>query len=370
MSSRLRRGLPVALCLTLAAGASVGAPALADDHAPHDVVATGLNSPKHLSFAPNGDLYVAESGAPSEDAGPCLEHPELGTTCLDDTSSITRVSRKGDQSRVVTGLPALVNESEAVGAFDVVVHGSTLTVAMGLGGTPETRAFVGPEAAPLGTVVDIKGGAVGIRADLAAHEHANDPDGAGSDSNPVDLATGPGGRLVAVDAGGNDAVEVSRKGDLGLLAVFPPPGVAELPPFTGAPPGTMVPYQSVPTAAAQGPDGAWYVAELTGFPFPDGAASIYRVGQDGVPTVHATGLTTVTDLAWDGDDLYAVQLTDDGLLAGGPGSLVRVGPDGAHSTVAGGLFMPYGLAVRDGMAYVTTGSVLPGGGEVIRVALP
>ena len=370
MSMRLRRGLPVALCLTLAFGTVAGAPALADDHAPYDVVATGLNSPKHLSFAPNGDLYVAESGAPSKDAGPCREHPEFGTTCLDDTSSITRLSRKGVQSRVVTGLPSLVTESETVGAFDVVVHGSTLTVAMGLGGTPETRAFFGPKAAPLGTVVDIKGGAVRIRADLAAYEHANDPDDAGSDSNPVDLAAGPGGRLVAVDAGGNDALEVSRKGDRRLLAVFPSPGVAELPPFTGAPPGTMVPYQAVPTAAAQGPDGAWYVAVLTGFPFPAGAASIYRVGPDGVPRVHATGLTTITDLAWDGKDLYAVQLTDDGLLAGGPGSLVRVNRGGAHSTVIGGLFMPYGVAVRDGKGYVTTGSVLPGGGKVIRVALP
>lgn len=370
MSSRLRRGLPPALCLTLAAAASAGAPALADEHATYEVVASGLNSPKHLSFAPNGDLYVAESGAPSEDAGTCLDHPEFGTTCLNDSSSITKVSRKGGQSRVVTGLPALVNESESVGAFDVVVHGSTLTVAMGLGGTPATRDVFGPDAAALGTVVDVKGGTVSIRADLAAYEDAHDPDGAGSDSNPVDLAAGPGGRLVAVDAGGNDVLTVSRRGDIGLLAVLPPSGVAELPPFTGAPPGTFVTYQSVPTAAAQGPDGAWYVSELTGFPFPVGAANIYRLGPDGTPTVYATGLTNVTDLAWDGEDLYAVQLTDSGLLAGGPGSLVRVGADGEHETVAGGLAMPYGVAVRDGAAYVTTGSVFPGGGEVIRVPLP
>jgi hypothetical protein len=37
--------------------------------------------------------------------------------------------------------------------------------------------------------------------------------------------------------------------------------------------------------------------------------------------------------------------------------------------VVGGLFAPYGVAIRAGHAYVTTGSVLPGGGEVLKVAL-
>ena len=370
MPSRLRRAVPLALTVTLAAAAGAGAPALADGEAPYEVVASGLNSPKHLSFAPNGDLYVAESGAPTADSGQCLDHPEFGTTCLNTSSSITKISRQGGQTRVVTGLPALVSEADAVGAFDVVVHGSTLTVAMGLGGTPETRAAFGPGAAAMGTVVDVKKGRVTVRADLAAYEDAHDPDGAGSDSNPVDLAAGPGGRLVAVDAGGNDVLTVSKQGRIGLLAVFPSPGMAEAPPFLGLPSGAKIPYQSVPTAAAQGPDGAWYVSELTGFPFPAGRANIYRVGADGAPEVYATGLTNVTDLAWDGGDLYAVQLTDGGLLAGPPGSLVKVSTDGAHSTVVGGLAMPYGVALRDGSAYVTTGSVFPGGGEVIRVDLP
>ena len=88
MPSRLRRPLTAALSLALVAAGSAGLSASAAEHDP-TVVATGLNSPRHLSFAPNGDLYVAESGAPSDSQGPCTSHPEFGDICLDDTSSIT-----------------------------------------------------------------------------------------------------------------------------------------------------------------------------------------------------------------------------------------------------------------------------------------
>ena len=81
--------------------------------------------------------------------------------------------------------------------------------------------------------------------------------------------------------------------------------------------------------------------------------------------------------AWRGDDLYAVQLSDGGLLSQEPGSLRRVDPDGEHAVVAGGLFMPYGVAVQGGTAYVSTCSiaggpipgVCPDGGEVRAVVL-
>lgn len=40
------------------------------------------------------------------------------------------------------------------------------------------------------------------------------------------------------------------------------------------------------------------------------------------------------------------------------------------STWAGELFAPYGLALSRGAAYVTTGSVVAGGGGVVRIPLP
>jgi hypothetical protein len=382
MKSAARSTLPHAMgrgaMAVAAAAALVGvamAPAVADEHTA--VVASGLNSPRNLSFAPNGDLYIAESGAPSEDAAPCVDHPEFGQVCLAHTSSISLLSRHGVQSRPVTGLPALVNPEEAVGASDVVLHGNVLSVAMGLGGTPDLRDALGDEAAPLGTVVDIKqngpNASLSVRADLAAYEDANDPDGAGSDSNPV-AVTFDGRDLLAVDAGANAVLGVGKKGGVSEFAVFAEPVLVDPPPFPAPPelPGGWpdpFPAQSVPTDVAKGPDGAWYVSELTGFPFQAGAATIWRVAADGSRTAYATGLTNVTSLAWNGDTLYAVQISDGGLLGGPIGSLQRVDPAGAHETVVGGLFAPYGVAIRAGHAYVTTGSVLPGGGEVLKVAL-
>jgi hypothetical protein len=40
-----------------------------------------------------------------------------------------------------------------------------------------------------------------------------------------------------------------------------------------------------------------------------------------------------------------------------------------HTTVADGLFAPYGVALTDDAAYVTTCAVCVGGGEVIKIPL-
>ena len=97
-----------------------------------------------------------------------------------------------------------------------------------------------------------------------------------------------------------------------------------------------MPMDAVPTAVAIGPDGAMYVSQLTGFPFPAGGSTIWRIAGDSAPTAFATGLTNVTDLAFAADgSLYAVQLATIGLLSGNlSGSLVRVTPGASsHATV-------------------------------------
>ena len=63
---------------------------------------------------------------------------------------------------------------------------------------------------------------------------------------------------------------------------------------------------------------------------------------------------------------------DAGLLAaeGLPmGSLVKVGRDGSHTTVADELPAPYGVAMHRGKAYVTTCSVCAGEGQVVSIPL-
>ena len=121
-----------------------------------------------------------------------------------------------------------------------------------------------------------------------------------------------------------------------------------------------------------GPDGAYYVSELLGYPFPQGESRIWRVVPGQQPTVYATGLSNVTSLVWQHQTLYAVQFSDSSLLSDGPpiGSLREVVPGSSqHPAVLAGLFAPYGVAIHGTTGYVSVGSVLPGGGEVHAVDL-
>ena len=109
---------------------------------------------------------------------------------------------------------------------------------------------------------------------------------------------------------------------------------------------------------------------LTGFPFPTGGSTIWRVTSDGQRTAYATGLTMVTSLAWKGGTLYAVQLDDGNFFDGHVGSLRTITPGGStHEAVVDNLQAPYGLAIRGNTAFLTTGSVSAGGGSVIQVDL-
>lgn len=360
-------GLPALPAAASAGQAAAAPPAAAKPRA----VATGLDNPRHVRWE-HGALYVAEAGVGG--TGACITSAEGGRACLGRTGAITRVGRHG-QVRVVRGLPsvAVKGGASAVGPSDVDVHGRWFSVALGLGADPKVRAALGAAGKHLGTVSAGRFGRSGLRtvADVAAYEQAANPDGKQRDTNAVALAGRGWHERFVVDAGGNDLLRLDRRGRLRTAAVFPavtvpaPPGVPNLPP--------TLPMDAVPTAAAVGPDGALYVSQLTGFPFPVGGASVWRVVPGHAPTRWATGLTTVTSLAFGRDGaLYAVQITDRGLLTGSTGSVVRVPPGGGarHTTVVAGLASPYGIAVHGGAAYVTTCSTCPDQGQLLRVPLP
>jgi sugar lactone lactonase YvrE len=324
---------------------------------PWDVVASGLDSPRHLAFAPGGALYVVEAGRGG--SGPCADHP-LGEFCLGFTGAVTRVRVNGPDKRVVTGLPSIFNEgqSEALGPSDIAFTGRhRFVLSIGLGGSDAFREAFGDGGSLLGTLVagTLKRDGVSLFADVLANEVAANPDGTDIDSQPVALVR-KGNRYVVADAGGNAVVRVSKKGTFTTLAALPP---------------TPIGADAVPTSVVRGPDGAFYISQLTGFPFQKGAANIWRVVPGEAPTVFASGLTNLTDLAFARDgSLYAVEIATDGLLAGPIGSLVKITPHSSqHETVAGGLFAPYGVALKKQAAYVSTCAVCVGGGEVIRIPL-
>jgi len=198
--------------------------------------------------------------------------------------------------------------------------------------------------------------------DLAGYEGSANPDNAQIDSNPYGLLALPGHRLVT-DAGGNSLLDVAANGDVSTLATFP------------TVPGPFGLRDSVPTDVVVGPDGAYYVSTLTGFPFTAGTAAVYRVVPGQAPTVYAWNLTALTDLAFAADgSLYVLQHAS-GIPGvpfpfAGPGSIRKVPPGGGGSStlVAGGLARATGLVVGDdGALYVSVNGASAGNGAVLRV---
>ena len=331
-------------------------------------VATGLNNPRGLTFSPDGALYVAESGTGG--SGPCFPGPEGGEVCYGTSGSITVVDN-GTQSRLITGLPSIAEHdgSSAIGPSDVSFQGKGgMYFTVGLGADPAKRAGLPTEGQQaLGWL--LRGKTAKQVADIAGYEAIANPDGGEPDSNPNSVAALPGGQAVA-DAGGNDLLSVSANGKISTLAVFPDV-LVDAPPFLGLPPGTKIPMQAVPTSVVRGPDGAFYVGQLTGFPFPEGAAKVYRVVPGQAPEVYAEGFTNIIDIGFSDDGkLYVLEIAQHGLLSGDPtGALIKVSNGKQKVVMSDGLTMPGGLALRGGAAYVSNCSVCAGAGSVLRIPL-
>ncbi|HTO04697.1 MAG TPA: ScyD/ScyE family protein, partial [Opitutus sp.] len=225
------------------------------------VVATGLNNPRGLDFAPNGALYVAEAGIGGD--GPSIPGAEGGDLYFGLSGSVTKVF-KGVQTRVVTGLPSLAAEdgTGAIGpsaiSFGQQGH-AHLTI--GLGQPPAVREDDLPATAEsMALLFQMnQNGKLKAVADLGAFEAANDPDGEGPDSNPNGVLSDKAGGVYVTDAGANALLHIDARGQVSVVAIFPIRLV-----FT--PFNPEFPMQAVPTNVVRGPDGALYVSQLTGFP--------------------------------------------------------------------------------------------------------
>ncbi|WP_436501036.1 ScyD/ScyE family protein [Actinokineospora sp. HUAS TT18] len=329
-------------------------------------VATGLNNPRGLAFDNHGTLYVAEAGTGG--AGPCFPGPE-GEVCFGTSGSIAAI-RHGATKRVLTGLPSVAHPdgTQAIGPSDVDFRGGTLLFTVGLGADPATRANLPAAGQDTGWLLKRQAQGWSGVADLAGYEATANPDGGLPDSNPNSLVADPGKTVVA-DAGANAVNVVRANGSISTMAVFED-RMVDAPPFLGLPPGAQMPMQSVPTSVVKGPDGAYYVGELTGFPFVPGMARVWRVTAHSAKVV-ASGFTNIVDLGFHRGKLYVLEIATNGLLSGDTtGALIRVGKNGEQTTImSDGLFLPGGLTFRDGAAYVSNCGVCPGGGTVLRIPL-
>ena len=177
------------------------------------------------------------------------------------------------------------------------------------------------------------------------------------------------GRLVIADAGGNTLLRTGHKGRLEVLSLFP--NITMPNPFGGT-----VDMNAVPTGVVEGPDGYYYMSQLTGFPFPVGGAKVFRVDpRSGRYTTFASGFTNVMDLDFARDGtLYVLEIDSNSLLEpGSEGGLWAVRRGKAPRRVelpAGTLTAPGGIAVgRRGELYVSNRSTEAGDGEVLRIDL-
>jgi hypothetical protein len=350
---------------------------------PGQVLVGGLFNPRGLDVGPSGRLLVAESGA----------------------GAITEIRQRRNRPPGVSrfaSLPAVPDQS--LGPVDVARSGNGAAYVV-MSGPPETTTT------PFGRLLRVRrNGNVQPIADIAAYQRGDpDPDDledVPEESNPNGLALLGGGKVLVADAAGNDLLLVDGRGRITTVARFKPELVPWPPglPF-GPPAGTPVPAESVPTAIAIGPDGAWYVSELKGFPFAKGSSRIWRIrpGSAGATCdpVHpntgpcrtvAKGFSSVIDLAFgENRTMYVLEIAKEGLVdvevRGNPpiGALWAVRHGNKRELAAGTLLFPGGVAVADEhdeddddrhgfhhdddtTLYVTTGAVFgPGAGAVVRI---
>ena len=315
------------MAIVIAATMAACAPDSASPVAPS--VLDGLASPRGLTPQDDGRLLIAEVGG----------------------GRILVLDRKHQLSVLHEDLPWLKNGPEGAPA------GVSAAVQMGA-----STYYVVGEARAKGfrEVYEITPGAhpVGLTGQDPLGIHPPKPI-----VNPYDLLVASSGGLLVSDAGANVVWRVSLAGEIHLYARLEP---QNHPTSEG-----QVQVETVPTGMTSGPDGATYVATLTGFPFPSGGARVLRL-QDGngdgdaldpgETTVYASGFTTATDVAFEADGAMLVTeysgnmnaLTQVGYKESSlfPGRLVRW-RDGAITVVASGLVSPTAVAVVDGRIYVS-----------------
>jgi len=341
------------------------------------VVADHLNTPRGLVYdQANHRVLVAESGLEAGDTGPCTTGEEGTPLCYGPTGSIFQYSETGGfTGRIVTGLPSetIPGGGAVLGLHDLSLFNGQLLAVFGLLGTTATRTGLGPDAGLMAQVarVNDNGTVVGF-ADTATFEEQTY--GADEESDAYGILSGNFGTVVVnagghpVDAngiGGNDLLRVQPNGTISTIAAFPARAPA-------ANPNREI--ESVPTCVARGPDGAFFVGELTGFPYYPGEARVWRVVPGHQPTVYADGFTNIIDCTFDRQGrLLVLEIAHKGLLnADQTGALIRIGSNGKHKILAtDGLTNPGGIAVAGaGTFYVTNFTASTDGtGQLLRVTL-
>jgi hypothetical protein len=323
-----------------------------------------------IAATPPGGLLVAETVFPATT-------PSAGTS----TTTVKELTRSGaaDVAQITTTKGSPINGLASTGRRSFFATSGGLDQAVGAGlwhVTPGTARLV---------------------ADIEAFEQQTDPDAfegpqwkdqrceatagfsAGPQSNPYHLARLSGRTALVADGAGNTLLAASTNGAVDWVSILTPPVREDVAAAASDDPedwrvlfplneDTNCFVQPVPTAVDVGPDGAYYVGELTGVTPANlggtpstGLSRVWRVdpGARNVTCPSAqcevvlSGLTSVLDLAFGPDGaLYVVEYDENGWFAatqlGNPagGTVNRCDVDaGTCTPVESGLTLPGAIAV-------------------------
>ena len=291
------------------------------------------------------------------------------------------VELRNGQGTLIAGLP---------GVTDIAPITRDIMFAT-TGGNPE-----GPNPPTARKLYLVVHGAVHEFADLGAFEASVNPDGGPIDSNPFDVAVTPRGVVVA-DAAANALLIVDWFGKIDWIAtlpkeVVPTSNVKALAHCPAGPPSICglpdaIPAEAVTASVAIGPDGAYHVGELKGFPAPTGRSNIWRIepgtrhaqcGTSPKCKIVGSGFTSIIDLKFDSDGrtLYVVEFDEASWFAieggfggavGGSISACRI-KTGGCSKIAGGLTMPIAIAEgQKGQLFGLVNALIPGAAAVVPI---
>ena len=295
-------------------------------------VASGLVNPMGIEVDHHGNIWVTESGTANNDA------------------KVIVITPHGDKYDAIVHLASIINANsgEIQGGGHLLLDNGILYVLSGNYMYKVNVSGFKPGDAPIeGTKL--------LFEDIASFVFAYPFVNNAHDSHPYNLIKGPDGDIYITDAGANAIIHRKSAGHYAVLA--------ELPGFANPTPVGPPEVQSVPTGIIFS-GGHFLVSTLTGFPFPQGSAVVYKVSLSGNVSVYQPGFSTLVDIA-DGN-IFGTMLLQYGAF-GPTGFIPNTGAllfaDGTSSTMlTSTLNMPVGLKQVNGYTwYITSmgdGSVL------------
>jgi hypothetical protein len=209
----------------------VSNPAAAAEAAPTykaRTLATGLESPRGVAIAPDGNLVLSEAGRGGN--GLCLTGGSGNSVCYGTTGALGLFNfSTNSYSRAITGLPSLARQNsslydDATGLNKLTFNGSGQLMGV-FGNEGGASPFPGPAGQWFGRTVsiDLAGSTVTPLANITAFEVSNNPHTAAVESNPWDLVV-RGSDTFVTYAAGNSLVKADSLNQVSLVHGLPQQG--------------------------------------------------------------------------------------------------------------------------------------------------